>query len=202
MTANRRFTKSDGAANGSSLPTLDDVEKGLISLDDYEIAHGEDVPAFDDVDDAAILSIAETPELGTMLDKARGKRGPQKAPVKERIGLRLDKDVVDYFRSMGPGWQGRINDALHALGPADEEQRPVAARCDDEFLYVVLADGRQIRAPLWWYPFLAELDDKALNDIELTHEGVWWTAIDEGISVKSMFLGIKAPGAKSPEKAA
>ncbi|WP_336622280.1 BrnA antitoxin family protein [Rhizobium sp. S152] len=202
MTANRRFTKSDGGAKSSSLPTLDDVEKGLVSLDDYEIAHGEDVPAFGDAGDVATLSISDTPELGAVLEKARGKRGPQKAPVKERIGLRLDKDVVDYFRSMGPGWQGRINDALHALGPADDEQRPVAARCDDEFLYVALADGRQIRTPLWWYPFLAKASSEARADVELEFSGVWWPGLDEGVSIKGLLLGWKAPGAKAPGRAA
>ena len=25
------------------------------------------------------------------------------------------------------------------------------------------------------------------------YEGIWWPAVDEGISVKSMFLGKKAP---------
>ncbi len=202
MTANRRFTKSDGGTKSSSLPTLDDVEKGLVSLDEYEIAHGEDVPAFGDAGDVAILSLQETPTLGAVLEKARGKRGPQKAPVKERIGLRLDKDVVDYFRSMGPGWQGRINDALHALGAADVEQRPVAARCDDEFLYVTLADGRQIRTPLWWYPFLAAATSEARADVELEFSGVWWPGLDEGVSVKGLLLGWKAPGAKAPERAA
>ncbi len=49
---------------------------------------------------------------------------------------------------------------------------------------------------------LSQLDQEALNDIELMYEGIWWSAIDEGISVKSMFLGVKAPGAKAPEKAA
>ncbi|WJH41954.1 DUF2442 domain-containing protein [Aliirhizobium terrae] len=83
-----------------------------------------------------------------------------------------------------------------------DEMRPVRAWCDDGEVHVALADGRVIATPLWWYPFLAKLDDRALNDIELMYEGIWWTAIDEGISVKSMFLGVKAPGAKAPEKAA
>ncbi len=39
-------------------------------------------------------------------------RGQQKAPVKKLVSLRLDPDVVDHFRATGPGWQGRINDAL------------------------------------------------------------------------------------------
>jgi uncharacterized protein (DUF4415 family) len=52
------------------------------------------------------------PELVEAFERARGQRGPQKAPVKDRVGLRLDHSVVEYFRSTGPGWQSRINDVL------------------------------------------------------------------------------------------
>ena len=39
-------------------------------------------------------------------------RGAQKAPTKESITIRLDADVVDFFKSRGKGWQVKINDAL------------------------------------------------------------------------------------------
>jgi len=39
-------------------------------------------------------------------------RGPQKAPTKQQVTLRLDRDVLDRFRATGPGWQSRINEAL------------------------------------------------------------------------------------------
>jgi uncharacterized protein (DUF4415 family) len=55
---------------------------------------------------------AEFPELASAFERARGQRGPQKSPVKERIGLRLDAEVVAHFRATGPGWQSRINDIL------------------------------------------------------------------------------------------
>ncbi|TWF52976.1 DUF2442 domain-containing protein [Neorhizobium alkalisoli] len=83
-----------------------------------------------------------------------------------------------------------------------EDMRPVKAWCTEHEVHVTLADGRTISAPLWWYPFLSGLDAEALNDIELMYEGIWWSRVDEGISVKSMFLGWKAPGAQAPEKAA
>ena len=46
------------------------------------------------------------------LQRQRGHRGPQKSEVKDRIGLRLDHSIVEYFRGTGPGWQSRINDIL------------------------------------------------------------------------------------------
>lgn len=52
------------------------------------------------------------PDIAKAFEKARGERGPQKAPVKERVGLRLNQDVVEHFRRSGPGWQSRINAVL------------------------------------------------------------------------------------------
>ncbi|AMJ61681.1 BrnA antitoxin family protein [Bosea sp. PAMC 26642] len=40
------------------------------------------------------------------------KRGPQVAPTKVQITLRLDRDVVERFRATGSGWQTRINEVL------------------------------------------------------------------------------------------
>jgi uncharacterized protein (DUF4415 family) len=48
-----------------------------------------------------------------------GQRGPQKSPLKHQITLRLDRDLVAYFRSTGAGWQTRINAVLRkAMGRA------------------------------------------------------------------------------------
>jgi uncharacterized protein (DUF4415 family) len=39
-------------------------------------------------------------------------RGAQKKPVKRRLALRIDPDVLDHFKASGRGWQSRINQAL------------------------------------------------------------------------------------------
>ena len=41
-----------------------------------------------------------------------GIRGRQRKPTKKPTSIRLDADVVEHFRSQGPGWQSRINQAL------------------------------------------------------------------------------------------
>ena len=41
-----------------------------------------------------------------------GQRGPQKAPTKRLISLRLSQEVVDHYKALGPGWQTRIDEAL------------------------------------------------------------------------------------------
>jgi uncharacterized protein (DUF4415 family) len=42
----------------------------------------------------------------------RGKRGPQKSPTKKLVSLRLSAEVVEHFKSTGPGWQTRIDSTL------------------------------------------------------------------------------------------
>lgn len=199
MTANARNMRPAP----SSLPTLDDVASGKITLDEYEIAHGEDAPEWTEADFKRARPISDFPHIGGLyesaaehpgpakapiavaapvavrfesktltirladgrdltvpiswypdlvdasaeeraafiltpasvqwpafgeeariadilgtqlkiedLQRARGQRGPQRAPVKDRVGLRLDHEVVAYFRATGPGWQSRINDIL------------------------------------------------------------------------------------------
>jgi uncharacterized protein (DUF4415 family) len=41
-----------------------------------------------------------------------GQRGPQKAPTKQKVTLRLTRAVVAHFRETGPGWQSRIDETL------------------------------------------------------------------------------------------
>jgi uncharacterized protein (DUF4415 family) len=51
----------------------------------------------------------------------RAKRGrPPKAPEerKEQIALRLDADVLKWYRSLGSGWQTRMNAVLKAFKDA------------------------------------------------------------------------------------
>jgi len=82
------------------------------SLDDFEKRVGDDAPEWTEDDFKRARPIGDFPELREALERARGQRGPQKAPVKERVALRLDRNIVDHFRHDGPGWQTRINDAL------------------------------------------------------------------------------------------
>ncbi|MGH9344712.1 MAG: BrnA antitoxin family protein [Terriglobia bacterium] len=42
----------------------------------------------------------------------RGSRGPQKAPTKKLVSLRLSPEVIEHFRASGPGWQTRIDRTL------------------------------------------------------------------------------------------
>ena len=50
--------------------------------------------------------------LPSSLKMKLGVRGPQKTPTKERITIRLSREVVDQFRQSGDGWQTRVDAAL------------------------------------------------------------------------------------------
>ena len=50
--------------------------------------------------------------LPSSLQQKLGIRGPQKSPTKERITIRLSRDVVERFRATGDGWQSRVDGAL------------------------------------------------------------------------------------------
>jgi uncharacterized protein (DUF4415 family) len=53
------------------------------------------------------------PELLAVLPKRKpGQRGRQRAPVKKKISLRVDAEVLAHYKATGPGWQTRVNDAL------------------------------------------------------------------------------------------
>lgn len=59
---------------------------------------------------AAFRPAAEV--LPPALARRLGVRGPQRAPTKERITIRLSPDVVAWFKATGDGWQTRIDAAL------------------------------------------------------------------------------------------
>ncbi len=50
--------------------------------------------------------------LPPSLRKKLGVRGPQKAPTKERITIRLSREVVKRFRQSGNGWETHLDAAL------------------------------------------------------------------------------------------
>jgi uncharacterized protein (DUF4415 family) len=74
------------------------------------IANDPDARELTDEDFAKMRPAAEVhPEIVAWY---RRSRGAQKAPTKQLVSLRLDRDVIEHFRKRGPGWQRRINDTL------------------------------------------------------------------------------------------
>lgn len=61
--------------------------------------------------DNAIISHSYQ-ELREKLAERRRIRGPQKAPKKEQVAIRLSPEVLAYFRATGKGWHTRMDAAL------------------------------------------------------------------------------------------
>jgi uncharacterized protein (DUF4415 family) len=72
----------------------------------------EEMPEWtDDQWDRAEIAIGGKvirPATGTLTKRGR----PKSEAPKRSVHLRLSPDVLDHFRSKGPGWQTRIDEAL------------------------------------------------------------------------------------------
>jgi uncharacterized protein (DUF4415 family) len=67
------------------------------------------------LDDMKLFKPIQEAGLPESLKNKLGVRGPQKAPTKVRVSLRLSPEVVDYFRATGAGWQTRVDGELLEL---------------------------------------------------------------------------------------
>lgn len=48
-------------------------------------------------------------------------RGPQKAPTKKSTTIRLNAEVIEFFKAQGRGWQTKINDVLQEYVESSKE---------------------------------------------------------------------------------
>ena len=69
-----------------------------------------DTPELTDEQLAQLRPAAEV--LPELVEAMTRRRGAQKMPTKALFSLRIDRDVLEAYRASGPGWQGRMNDAL------------------------------------------------------------------------------------------
>jgi uncharacterized protein (DUF4415 family) len=94
--------------------------------EDAEIRAGIalDPDAFEITDEMASRmrpAIEVAPEIVAAYRRRR--RGPQKAPTKQLVSIRLDREVVAHFRKRGPGWQQRVNEALRKVARLKPKDR-------------------------------------------------------------------------------
>ena len=52
------------------------------------------------------------PELAASIRRGRG---PNKAPTKKLVSIRLSGQVLEAYKAMGPGWQSRIDQDLRRI---------------------------------------------------------------------------------------
>lgn len=68
------------------------------------------------------------------------------------------------------------------------EPLAIEVSCTDDSLRVVLADGREVSAPLVWFPRLQKATPEERKKWRLIGGGIGihWEAVDEDISVESL----------------
>ncbi len=72
-----------------------------------------------------------------------------------------------------------------SISAPDPRPRATSAVVADDRLRVALGDGRELSVPLAWFDWLATATDAQRGDLEVIEYGlgIWWTALDEGVSV-------------------
>jgi uncharacterized protein (DUF4415 family) len=79
----------------------------------------DDNPEWTKADFAAATKFPRGPRLKDLkpgeLEHLVRKRGPQRAPTKIPVSIRLSPEVVKHFKAKGPGWQSRIDAALRKI---------------------------------------------------------------------------------------
>jgi uncharacterized protein (DUF4415 family) len=74
-----------------------------------------DLPALRRQRDAAIVRDGDAPAwTPEMFARAVARQGLKPAPKKALLSLRIDADVIAWFRAQGPGYQSRMNALLRA----------------------------------------------------------------------------------------
>lgn len=74
----------------------------------------DDNPEWTEADFANARPAAEMLPAAVVAALTRNRGGRPAGASKEQVALRVDKDVLERFRSAGPGWQTRMNAALRA----------------------------------------------------------------------------------------
>ncbi|HUY14948.1 MAG TPA: BrnA antitoxin family protein [Terriglobia bacterium] len=63
----------------------------------------------------ATIDFSDTPELTPqMFARAVVRRGLKPVPQKQQLTIRVDSDVLKWYKKQGPGYQTRINALLRA----------------------------------------------------------------------------------------
>jgi uncharacterized protein (DUF4415 family) len=70
-------------------------------------------------------SAIDTRDMPAVRDWSDAERGRFYRPVKRQLTLRLDEDVIAFFKRQGEGYQTRMNDALreHAIAHEKPQRR-------------------------------------------------------------------------------
>jgi uncharacterized protein (DUF4415 family) len=83
----------------------------------FKPGHGYSKKDWDDVQSPELTAeeIAKAKPLPDLAASIRKGRGPNKAPTKKLVSLRLSGQVLEAYKAKGPGWQSRIDEDLRRI---------------------------------------------------------------------------------------
>ncbi|PZU77759.1 MAG: hypothetical protein DI530_12265 [Sphingomonas sp.] len=87
-----------------------------MASDKSPVVFDDDNPEWTDADFARARPASDVLPADVVAAFAKP-RGRPPGSDKERITIRVDKDVLARFRATGSGWQSRINEALRKVAP-------------------------------------------------------------------------------------
>jgi uncharacterized protein (DUF4415 family) len=94
---------------GSNMPNA----KKKAGYSRKDLRNVSDNPELTKADFARAAPFAEVfPDLAASIRKGRG---PNKAPTKKLVSLRLSPEVIEHFKATGDGWQSRIDETLRKV---------------------------------------------------------------------------------------
>jgi uncharacterized protein (DUF4415 family) len=94
---------------GNNMPNV----KKRTGYNPKDLRDVSDNPELTKADFARAKPFAEVfPDLAASIRKGRG---PNKAPTKKLVSLRLSPEVLEHFKATGDGWQSRIDETLRKV---------------------------------------------------------------------------------------
>jgi uncharacterized protein (DUF4415 family) len=75
------------------------------------------------IDAAMVRPAGASPLTPEMFARAVARKGLKAVPNKLLLSLRIDADVIEWFRKQGPGYQSRMNALLRAYMQAHQQER-------------------------------------------------------------------------------
>ena len=89
----------------------------------------------------------------------------------------------------GVGKWGGIRYPTQAEAQSDPTRYVETVRIEHERVVMSLADGSEVSAPLWWYPWLEGATPAQRDHMQVHNGGAYWPDLDDGITADAMAKG-------------
>ena len=125
MAGNSQFAvKSAGSTQRTTRPAKKDEKSAVVVRDDDETRRGKsDRAVVGALSDEEIEAAVRNDPDAVPLDFDWSKATLVIPPKKKAISIRVDEDVLDYFKQDGAGYQRRINAVLRSYMQQKRKQR-------------------------------------------------------------------------------